>query len=99
MPGDVLRFELSRADLTITANGQKISPNSVNAEIANGLIASDPRNRLPLFCRRLITAQESELSALELALRQNSHIHILGVVVIPERPASSIRAVYFRLNI
>jgi hypothetical protein len=78
-PGDVLRFELARLDLTVTANGQTLPVNEV-AEIANGYIGFKPAGDSRFFVDGSLPAQESEVSALQVALRQNSHIHITAIV-------------------
>ena len=79
-PGDVLRFELSRIDLTLTVNGQPISPSSLNAEIANGFIGFKQVGGSRFFVDGSLPAQETELAALQLALRQDKRIHITAIV-------------------
>jgi hypothetical protein len=78
LPGNVLRFELVRADLTVAVNSQTLPINEV-AAIANGYVAFKPIGN-SFFADGSLPAQESELSALELALRQNSRIHITAIV-------------------
>jgi len=78
LPGNVLRFELVRQDLTVTVNGQAVIPTEV-AAIANGYIGFKASGG-QFFADGSLPAQESELSALELSLRQNQHIHITAIV-------------------
>jgi hypothetical protein len=79
-PGNVLRFELARRDLTISVNGQTITPDTVNAEIANGYIGFKPVGGSEFFVDGSLPAQETELAALQLALRENNRIHITAIV-------------------
>jgi hypothetical protein len=79
-PGNVLRFELSRLDLTITANGQPLSPSSMNAAIANGFIGFKPTGGSRFFVDGSLPAQDSELVALQTALRADKRIHITAIV-------------------
>lgn len=76
MPGNVLRFELYRSDLagSLTVNG--VSPTL--GAVANGFVAFKHDNG-ETFADGSLPAQESELNALETALRANTHIHITGV--------------------
>jgi hypothetical protein len=78
-PGNVLRFELSRQDLAVTVNGQPVVQTEV-AAITNGYVAFKPVGGSLFFADGSLPAQESELSALQLALRQNTHIHITAIV-------------------
>ncbi len=78
-PGDVLRFELVRQDLTISVNGQTLPSNEV-AAIANGYIGFKEIGDSRFFVDGALPAQETELSALELALRQNTQIRITAIV-------------------
>jgi len=78
LPGNVLRFELARLDLTVSVNGQ-VLPQQEVAAVANGYIAFKPIHDSLFFADGSLPAQESELSALETALRQNSHIHITAI--------------------
>ena len=77
MPGNVLRFELCRTDLTFTVNGAAPTPCAVQ----NGFVAFKPLRdeNGRFFADGALPAQESELSALEAALRADRHIHITGI--------------------
>jgi len=75
MPGNVLRFELCRSDLALTVNG--VAP--TNGAVANGFVAFKRSNDGQMFADGSLPAQESEVTALETALRANKHIQITGV--------------------
>jgi len=75
MPGDVLRFELVRSDLTMTVNGL---PQNLGA-VANGFVAFKHAYNGGTFTDGSLPAQESEVVALETALRSNPHIQIPGI--------------------
>jgi hypothetical protein len=75
MPGDVLRFDLVRLDLTLTVNGQAQTPGAP----ANGFIAFKPAHDGQMFADGSLPAQETEVAALEAALRANKHIEITAV--------------------
>jgi hypothetical protein len=77
-PGNVLRFELVRQDLSITANGQALPVNEL-AAVANGYIGFKPLGGSEFFADGSLPAQEAELAALEVALRTNTHIHITAI--------------------
>ncbi len=79
-PGNVLRFELSRLDLTITANGVTLTPNQMNPAIANGFIGFKPTGGSQFFVDGSLPAQDSELEALQTALRADKRIHITAIV-------------------
>lgn len=87
MPGDVLRFELVRQDLAVSINGQAIPPTQT-AAVANGFIAFKEIHGGQFFVDGSLPAQETEVAALETALRQNSSIHITAIAneVIQESP-------------
>jgi len=78
-PGNVLRFELVRQDLSVTWNGAAIPTNQVSA-VANGFISFKPVYGDHFFVDGALPALETELPALQTALRQNTHIHITAVV-------------------
>jgi Domain of Unknown Function (DUF1259) len=75
MPGNVLRFELVRSDLTMTVNGVAQTPGAV----ANGFIAFKRGYDGQIFADGSLPAQESEVVALEAALRGDKHIQITGI--------------------
>ena len=75
MPGDVLRFELVRSDLTMTVNSQAQTPGSV----ANGFVAFKRAWDGQMFVDGSLPAQETELAALEAALRADRRIHISAI--------------------
>lgn len=77
MPGNVLRFELVRADLTLTITGQPVPR---PPEYANGFIAFKQLDGSRFFADGALPAQESELAALQAALREDKHIHITAIV-------------------
>lgn len=79
LPGNVLRFELVRQDLSVTVNGQAVPANET-AAIANGYIGFKEIGGSQFFVDGSLPAQESELSALELALRKNTRILITAIV-------------------
>jgi hypothetical protein len=87
MPGQVLRFELVRQDLTVTVNGQTL-PSYEVAAVANGFVAFKEIHDGQFFADGSLPAQESEVAALETALRANTHIRITAIVnhVILETP-------------
>jgi len=88
LPGNVLRFELVRGDLTVTINGTAL-PDGEQAEVANGYLGfKKVEGSHSFFVDGSLPAQESELAALELALRQNNKIHITAIVnhVVLETP-------------
>jgi len=75
MPGNVLRFELVRSDLSMTVNGQSQTLGSV----ANGFVAFKRAYDGQMFVDGSLPAQETELAALETALRANRRIHISAI--------------------
>ena len=79
MPGNVLRFELCRSDLagSFTINGA----NPTECAVENGFVAFKPTHSQDgdVFADGSLPAQESELNALQTALRANHHIHITGI--------------------
>jgi hypothetical protein len=75
MPGNVLRFELYRSDLSVTVNGLAQTPGSV----ANGFVAFKRSDDGRIFADGSLPAQESEVNALETSLRTNHHIQITGI--------------------
>jgi hypothetical protein len=79
VPGDVLRFELVRKDLSLTINGKVIPPNDV-AEYANGYIAFQQLSDSRFFADGSLPAKETELGALQSLLRLNGNIHITAIV-------------------
>lgn len=87
MPGNVLRFELVRQDLSVTVSGQPVPATEV-AAITNGFIAFKPAGQGQFFVDGSLPAQETEVAALQTALRQNKHIRITAVAgrVIQESP-------------
>jgi hypothetical protein len=87
MPGNVLRFELVRQDLSVTVGGQPV-PSTEVAAITNGFIAFKPAGQQRFFVDGSLPAQETEVAALQTALRQNKQIHITAVAgrVIQESP-------------
>jgi Domain of Unknown Function (DUF1259) len=89
MPGNVLRFELVRNDLTaLTVNGQPVGYDQ-QAAVANGFIAFKETYGGWFFVDGSLPAQETEVAALETALRTNPQIHITAIAnrVISESPA------------
>jgi hypothetical protein len=79
LPGNVLRFELVRADLSVTWNGEAIPTNQV-AAVANGFISFKPFADGRFLINGALPALETELPALQIALRQNPHLHITSIV-------------------
>jgi len=79
-PGNVLRFELSRLDLTITANGVTLTPNTMNPAIANGFIGFKPTGRSQFFVDGSLPALDSELATLQTSLRADKRIHITAIM-------------------
>jgi len=77
--GLVLRFELVRQDLALTVNGRTIPSDEV-AEYANGYLAFKPLGDSTFFADGSLPAQETELAALQTALRADKHINITAVV-------------------
>jgi hypothetical protein len=75
MPGDVLRFDLVREDLNMTVNGQAQTPGAVG----NGFVAFKPAGGGRMFVDGSLPAQETELAALETALRTDKRIHISAI--------------------
>lgn len=75
MPGNVLRFELVRQDLAITVNGQPQTPGAG----ANGFVAFKRAYDGQMFADGSLPAQETEVAALETALRANKHIEITAI--------------------
>ena len=86
MPGNVLRFELDRKDLTVSVNGQVLNP--FESQVANGFVAFKQVYKDWFFADGSLPAQESELPAVQTTLRANSHIRItaIGSRVIGESP-------------
>jgi hypothetical protein len=78
LPGNVLRFELSRQDLTMTVNGQPV-PSIETAAIANGYVAFKHIDEVRVFVDGALPAQETELPALQAALRADTKIHITAI--------------------
>ena len=87
MPGNVLRFELDRKDLTVSVNGQALNP--FEAQVANGFVAFKQIRNNWFFADGSLPAQESELPAVQTTLRLNTHIRITAITsrVINESPA------------
>jgi hypothetical protein len=75
MPGDVLRFELVREDLSVTVNGQAQNLGAIQ----NGFVAFKRAYDGQMFADGSLPAQETEVAALETALRTNKHIQITGI--------------------
>jgi len=75
MRGDVLRFELFRQDLTVTVDGQAQTPGAG----ANGFVAFKRAYDGQMFADGSLPAQETEVAALETALRANKHIEITAI--------------------
>ncbi|MGB6742295.1 MAG: DUF1259 domain-containing protein [Terracidiphilus sp.] len=86
LPGNVLRFELDRKDLTVSVNGQVLNP--FESQAANGFVAFKEIHDGWFFADGSLPAQESELPAVQAALRANSHIRITAIAsrVIDESP-------------
>jgi len=78
LPGNVLRFELSRQDLTMTVNGQPV-PSIETAAVANGYVAFKHIDEVRVFVDGALPAQETELPALQAALRADTKIHITAI--------------------
>ena len=79
-PGNVLRFELSRLDLTITVSGVAFTDARQNPAIANGFIGFKPIGGSQFFVDGSLPAQDSELDALQTSLRTDKRIHITAIV-------------------
>ena len=79
LPGDVLRFELVRQELSMTVNGVPV-PAIETAAVANGFVAFKELPNGNFFADGSLPAQESELSALQDALLSHSQIHITATV-------------------
>lgn len=79
-PGNVLRFELSRVDLTITVSGVAFTDERQNPAIANGFIGFKPMGGARFFVDGSLPAQDTELEALQAALRADKRIHITAIV-------------------
>lgn len=79
-PGNVLRFELSRVDLTITVSGVTFTDKRQNPAIANGFIGFKPIGGSRFFVDGSLPAQDSELEALQTALRADKRVHITAIV-------------------
>jgi Domain of Unknown Function (DUF1259) len=79
MPGDVLRFELVRQDLTMTINGTAVPAQEV-ASVANGFVAFKEMSNGQFYADGALPAQESEVTALQDALLKHAHIHITAMV-------------------
>ena len=87
-PGNVLRFELVRQDLpSLTVNGVSVPPEEF-AAIASGFIAFKADSHGRFFVDGSLPAQESEVAALQIALRKNPQIQITAIAdkVIGESP-------------
>jgi hypothetical protein len=86
LPGNVLRFELVRKDLTVSVNGQVLNP--FESQAANGFVAFKEIHDGWFFADGSLPAQESELPAVQTALRANTHIRITAITsrVINESP-------------
>ncbi len=78
LPGDVLRFELVRRDLTMSVDGTVVSPLGT-AEVANGFVAFKQK-ATRFYADGALPAQESELPALEDALLQSPGVRITAIV-------------------
>lgn len=75
MPGDVLRFDLVREDLTMTVNSQAQTLGAV----ANGFVAFKRAGDGQTFVDGSLPAQQTELAALEAALRADKRVHISAI--------------------
>jgi hypothetical protein len=78
MPGDVLRFELIRKDLSITVDGVAV-PDGQQAAVANGFVAFKQK-ATRWYADGALPAQESELPALQDAILKYPRIHITAIV-------------------
>lgn len=76
--GNVLRFELVRQDLTVSVNGTALPATQV-ALVANGYVSFKPISSSRFFVDGSLPAQESELAALQTALRQDANIKITAI--------------------
>ncbi|WP_446743761.1 DUF1259 domain-containing protein [Silvibacterium acidisoli] len=77
--GNVLRFELVRQDLTVSVNGTVLPATQV-ASVANGYVSFKPISNSRFFADGALPAQESEVDALQKALRQDPKIKITAIV-------------------
>ena len=86
-PGDVLRFELVRQDLTITVDGTTVAPQQV-AAVTNGFVAFKEMRNGQFYVDGALPAQESEVTALQDALLMHASIHLTAIVnhIINESP-------------
>ncbi|HSY72393.1 MAG TPA: DUF1259 domain-containing protein [Alloacidobacterium sp.] len=76
LPHDVLRFELVRTDIgNITVNGQTINEN----EAASGFVSFKEIENGRFFADGSIPVRDSEVEAVQTALRQDTSIHITAV--------------------
>jgi Domain of Unknown Function (DUF1259) len=86
-PGDVLRFELVRQDLTITVDGTTVPPLEV-AAVTNGFVAFKEMHNGQFYANGALPAQESEVTVLQDALLMHANIHVTAMVnhIINESP-------------
>ena len=76
LPQDVLRFELVRRDIgNITVNGQVIGEN----EAASGFVSFKEIENGRFFADGSIPVRDSEVQAVQTALRQDTRIHITAI--------------------
>lgn len=75
MPGDVLRFDLVRAELSLSVNSQ---PQTVGA-VGNGFVSFKPAGNGRMFVDGSLPAQETELAGLQTALGLDTRIHVSGI--------------------
>jgi hypothetical protein len=76
LPNDVLRFELVRQDIgNINVNGLSVDEN----EAASGFVSFKQLTSGAVFVDGSLPVQESEVSVVQTALRQDSHIQISAI--------------------
>lgn len=76
LPGDVLRFELIRADIgNLTVNGQILNQN----EATNGFVSFKEIENGKFFADGSIPVKDSEVQSVQTALRADTHIHITAI--------------------
>jgi hypothetical protein len=78
MPGDVLRFELLRQDLSMTVDGAAV-PSYQIAAVTNGFVAFKEMAHGQFYADGSLPTQESELPGVVQALLAHAHLRITAI--------------------
>jgi len=78
LPGDVLRFQLVRKDVTYSVNGVPVFEGYIGS-VTNGFVAFKEKRNGQCYVDGALPAQDSEVSALQDSLLQHRQFHITAI--------------------